>query len=283
MKISFLDFWGDFDPNHNFFLYLLRSIQENVEVVTPEKAELLIFSCYGDQNKKYNHCKKIFYTAENKRPKDFTCNYSLSFDFDESNNIRLPLWLVNIDFFEKVNYKNPQYVIPINYITNFNTNPFYKKVKKEFCVIVNNHFANRRDEILQALNKYKPVHGFGNPFKNWFYGEDNKLDIISNYRFNICFENSIYPGYYTEKLLHAKTAGCIPLCNSDSNINKDFNKKCFINLNDFDSVESYVNYIIEVENTPSLYKLYINEPLFETADYPVKYLEQIKNKLKKII
>ena len=66
-------------------------------------------------------------------------------------------------------------------------------------------------------------------------GEKYKLDIISDYKFNICFENTIHPGYYTEKLLHAKIAGCIPIYYSDEKMNIDFNEKCALNLYDFEN------------------------------------------------
>jgi len=60
--------------------------------------------------------------------------------------------------------------------------------------------------MVQELSKYKKVDCYGEPHGNWFYDEGGKIDLISKYKFNICFENSIHPGYYTEKPIHAKYA-----------------------------------------------------------------------------
>ena len=80
MKVSFLDFWGEpkpFEPENNFFYYLLREIRENVEVVEPKKADLIISAKFGNDYLKYNHCLKIFYTGENVRPDLDNFDYSL--------------------------------------------------------------------------------------------------------------------------------------------------------------------------------------------------------------
>jgi hypothetical protein len=106
---------------------------------------------------------------------------------------------------------------------------------------------------------------------------------ISDYRFNICFENKLYPGYYTEKPIHAKVAGCIPLYYADKDINKDFNSNCFINLSDFNSVEEYTEYILKVENTPSLFNEIKNQSLFNTPNFPLEFLDDIKNKITKTL
>ena len=42
-------------------------------------------------------------------------------------------------------------------------------------------------------------------------------------------ENQISDGYITEKLLHAKISGNIPIFYGDATVNKDFNPNCFRN------------------------------------------------------
>jgi hypothetical protein len=51
--------------------------------------------------------------------------------------------------------------------------------------------------------------------------------------FNLCPENSMYPGYYTEKVPEAFGCGCIPVTWADQNIASEFNTGAFINLADF--------------------------------------------------
>ena len=56
---------------------------------------------------------------------------------------------------------------------------------------------------------------------------------MKNYLINFCPENELYPGWYTEKVPDAFLAGNISLTWADQNIRTDFNKKSFINLNDY--------------------------------------------------
>ena len=120
MKVAFLNFWEDFDPHNNFFIHLLRKYRDNVEVVEPDKADTIIYTCFGQEHLKYNHCKKVFYTGENLRPNYNECDVSLTFDFEDydSKNVRLPLWMLYIDWFNVGSYNNPNGLVPIEKINN---------------------------------------------------------------------------------------------------------------------------------------------------------------------
>lgn len=282
MNVSFADFWDGFDNNDNFFIDLLKCINPKYNFVPySNQTEVLIYSCFGHSHHyaDKNRVKKIFYTGENLRPNYNDCHYSLTFDFDsyEGRNIRLPLWMLQIDWFNKKGYKNPQYVIPLDYLKS---NPFMNKPKQKFCSIVFNSRSPHRWEIIEKLNRYKSVDCYGKPFNNWFYGEDTKLNVISDYKFNICFENSIFSGYYTEKLIHAKTAGCLPLYWADTGCENDFNKNSFINLYNFNDLDQFVEKIIELDNDDTQYKKITSEYLFENKELS---LDSIKKEIGKIL
>lgn len=282
MNISFADFWDGFDPNNNFFYDLIKSIDSSCNFIPfSNSTDILIYSCFGQSHKKTDmkKVKKIFYTGENLRPNFNECHYSLTFDFDtyDSKNFRLPLWLLQIDWFNKTNYSNPQYVIPLE---DLKQNNLMTKPKNEFCCILFNGRSEHRWETIEGLKKYKPVHCYGKPFGNWFYGEENKLNLISNYKFTICYENSIYPGYYTEKIIHAKTAGCLPLYYADNNCEKDFNTNSFINLYDFDGLDIFIEKIIELDNDDIKYNKITSEYLFSNREIS---LDNVKKFLKNLI
>ena len=277
MKLSFLNFWGDFDPNNNFFIHLLKSYKENVQVVSPERADNIIYTCFGQEHLNYNNCNKIFYTGENIRPNFGECNGALSFDIDDhgGKNVRLPLWMLYIDWFNVGSYGNPNGLVPISKINN---NRFKNRLKTKTCCIVVNHLGNNRNIIMNKLQQHFSVDGKGKPFNNWDYGEDLKYNFISDYKFNICFENTIYPGYHTEKLFHAKIAGCIPLYNGSTTIDSDFNPKCFLNLQDFSNIENFISKILEINSSDRLYKEIYEQPLFNTEPS----LEDTFNKVNKL-
>jgi hypothetical protein len=280
MKICFSDFWTPFDPNNNFFIHLLKQSFENIEVVNPENADVMFFSVFGMENTLYKNCKKIFFTGENQRPNFKKCDYSLTFDFDdyEGMNFRLPLWYLYIDWFNVGTYGNPEWLIPESYL--YGESEFTKKPKDKFCSIVFGKLVESRLNAIQTISGYKNVDIFGkaNPDYNLPDGEKHKLDLISNYKFSLCYENSVTPGYHTEKLLHGKIAGNIPIYYGDETVCKDFNSKCFINSVNM-SDEELVEKIKEIELNDDLYDDMINQPLFTTK----KNLDSIRNNFNNIL
>jgi hypothetical protein len=283
MNISFIDFWDGFIYENNFFIDLLKSMNRNYNLIPfSDETDILIYSCFGERHKTANRnkVKKIFYTGENVRPNYNDCDYSLTFDFDtySHKNIRLPLWLLQLDWFNKKNYGNPQFVIPLQEIAY---NKWAQKQKTQFCSIVFNNPSPYRIEIIQKLSKYKPVHCYGRVTNNSIpYGEDTKCELISNYKFNICFENSIHPGYYTEKLIHAKISGCLPLYWADNNCEKDFNPNSFLNLYNFNSINEFVDKVIWLDNNQEEYNKICDEYLFKDK---VLSLDNIKQQITNIL
>jgi hypothetical protein len=266
MNISFLDFWQypkSFDPNNNFFIYIIRELFENVQVVHPEDADVIFFSSFGNENGMYKDCKKVFYTGENQRPNFNKCDYSLTFDYDryDGRNFRLPLWYLYIDWFNVKTYDNPDWLIPEDYL--YFENEFTKKEKSKFCSIVFGSPVESRLNAIESISRYKPLDIFGKANKSHDLpdGEKYKLNLISNYKFSLCYENSVYPGYHTEKLLHGKVAGNIPIYYGNSTVRYDFNKKCFINANDI-SLDELLEKIKEIDNNDMLYKDILCQPLF---------------------
>jgi hypothetical protein len=284
MNISFCDFWGGFQDDNNILTHLLKECASNLNIVPfSQDTDILFYSCYGGNHHQADRSKtkKIFFPGENERPNYNECDFSLSFDFDtyDGKNFRFPLWLSYIDFFDKKTYVNQKYLLPPNFVFKPEENNFYfLKEKTQPCCVLSKHLKNRKDELLNVLTPKMPVHGYGSYFNNGIPdGEDVKMDLLCNYKFHICFENSIFPGYYTEKLLHAKAAGTIPIYHSDSKISEDFNPDSFLNLSNYSSIEEFVSNIIKVDNDSTLYYNIKNTPLFKTPDVPYNILNEAKN------
>jgi hypothetical protein len=282
MNISYLDFWPGFDSNCNWFNLLFREALKGVEInfnSAPEEADIIMFSGFGSQNIHYKNSKavKIFYTGENERSNLSVADYSLSFDYDshDGRNFRLPHWYMYVNWWDEPNFSHAR----------ISKERLFKKhdpeevfSRKEFCSIIIGNPVRNRIEVAQKLDTFKPVHGYGRVFARPYSG--CKVDLMEKYRYNICFENSIYPGYITEKLLEAKVAGCIPIYYGTETVNTDFNEKCFINFANYSSNEELLQEIIELENNPSKFKQIAAEPLFNESPNLKKLYQFIRVALK---
>jgi hypothetical protein len=77
---------------------------------------------------------------------------------------------------------------------------------------------------------------------------EKKLDIMSDYKFCICYENcSIIPGYITEKIFDSFFAGCIPIYLGAPNIEEYIPKNCFIDRRNFPNDKSLLKYLLSID------------------------------------
>ena len=98
--------------------------------------------------------------------------------------------------------------------------------------------------------------------------KDELNDFLKNYKFTIAAENSSFPGYTTEKIIHPLSVGSIPIYWGSTTVGEDFNEKAFINLNNFSSTKEAVELIKEIDNDDILYKEILNEPIFKKNEFP---------------
>ena len=73
-----------------------------------------------------------------------------------------------------------------------------------------------------------------------------KRSVLSRYRFAICFENTIFPGYLTEKLFDCLLAGCIPIYWGDPTIADQIPPDCYIDYRQFGSLTELDCYLRQV-------------------------------------
>ena len=111
-------------------------------------------------------------------------------------------------------------------------NTFLEKPRKS--VLFASHLREPRKTLLEALKNQMDVVEFGKHFdssiKSHHQSGFQKLKILRNFGYNLCPENGMYPGYYTEKIPEAFMGDSLPITWTDSNIAVDFNPKAFINL-----------------------------------------------------
>lgn len=263
MNICYLDFWPGFDANCNWFNLVFKDCfnKDFNFNSSPEEADIIFASSFGNERYKTKKLKaiKIFYTGENERPDLDFGDYTLSFDFDTygGRNFRLPHWYLYVNWWNESDF--PHARISLEQL-NHKWEPEDICNRDNFCAIVIGNPVQNRIEIANKLNNFKNIHTYGRAFGKPYDG--CKVKLLENYRWNLCFENSITEGYTTEKLFEAKIAGCIPIYYGHQSAALDFNDQCYINYIDFNSSEDLVNLVSKYENDKDSFMRIASRPLF---------------------
>jgi hypothetical protein len=80
----------------------------------------------------------------------------------------------------------------------------------------------------------------------------NKIETISKYKFNLCLENMMYPGYVTEKIIDCFRARVIPIYLGAPDILDFVPQNTFIDLRNFKNLESLMKYLESLNNEEAL-------------------------------
>jgi len=265
LRLGFVDTFGAVE---NYFTDILSQIYDITrDDINPN---YLIFGDrnFGDQNKMFNNranCIKIFYTGENERPSAYDCHYSISFDHNEGTNFRLPLYAL-YDYDN--HFRNTPNTSTVNR-TEADLDFLFSK-NAEFCsFIVKNGACDYRNYWFHRLSQYKRVQSGGPLFNNIGYilprGEDSvaaKMKFLDYHKFNLCFENSSYPGYVTEKLYDALCAKTIPIYWGSPTVPLDFNPKAFLTRHDYDNDDLFFEAIKLIDQNDDLYREMYLQPMF---------------------
>ena len=265
MKLCVVNFWeGAFDGD--FFDFFFSSCFADLTYTTnPHEADLVVTSVFG--NVQTDPAKTISYIGENIRPSYIGYSHSLSFDYDTygGRNVRLPLWYSRLawdGFTEKprrVGSNNHGYepLIPIKPLLQPRKLDMTKKDK--FCALIAGNPEGLRINLFHSISKYKQVDGYGNMFGRAL--RQSKFDLLKEYKFCLCPENSIYDGYVTEKLLDAYAGCTIPIYSGTGTVDKDFNDNAFLNYQWWKDMVKFIGYIEELDNDFEQYKLRYEQPL----------------------
>lgn len=280
-RVSYHDFWPGFDPKSFFDPLMdqvvaqseLRGIKlvDSVSISSVFPRHTLISSL---RRRVFGHSptitdqtyldaeKRIWFTGENQRPPRSAYDLTLSFDTDDyqGTNLYVPFALLALDWFQlgMDSFNAPRLgrsVSPGEVAAARDTNICERP--KFACAFISNPEPTRMRAI-DLLNQYKTVDVFGRAGQIF---DGGKVDIASNYRFMVCFENDLYPGYVTEKVVDSWAAGCLPLWRGDDAAGI-LNKGAFINAKDFTSLSAFVDFVIATDNDPDAMQTIASQPLF---------------------
>ena len=253
MKTLKLGFTDTIEPIANFFIKALEK-------------EYLIFGDrnFGGNNSTFDNknCVKIFFTGENERPWNYHCHYAISFEHMDSDRFyRMPIYVV-------YDYDNQHRDLPNS--TNKVRKIEDRQTQNKFCsALVSNPRCEFRNNFFHKLSSYKQVDSAGawnnNIGRQLPRGSDGvkvKFDFINNYKFNLCFENSMYPGYATEKLYEALCCNTIPLYWGSPTVEMDFNPKAYLSWHDYQDDDEFIKAIIELDTNEDKYNEMFLQPMF---------------------
>jgi hypothetical protein len=249
------------DYSRGLLPIIAQSIGYRLEWVTPSLADLLIQGPFIKADlKKLRWCPKplraqmqsalnliskrgspplrVFHSAENIRHDYLPADYSISFDLNinSTHHYRLPYWMEMIDWTHEgiVGNQNPRYgrLLTIERLRQPLGKYFLEK--KRAVAFLSSHIREPRKTLFNAIQAVMPITGYGAYFnKNITSHHESGLlkhTLLQEFGFNLCPENGMYPGYYTEKIPEAFFADCLPITWTDENVKVDFNPRAFINL-----------------------------------------------------
>jgi len=264
-KICVVNFWeGAFDGD--FLEYFFSACFNGITYTdNPHEADLVVTSVFG--NVYTDPAKTIAFIGENIRPSFVNYNYSLSFDYDSysGRNHRLPLWYARLawpGFIQKPRKSNShnhgyEDLISIDSLTNGRTLDMSQKIK--FCAMIAGNPEGLRVNLYNSISKYKQVDGYGNMFGNSL--RTSKFEILPEYKFCLCPENSVYDGYTTEKLIDAYAGLTVPIYSGDVSVGYDFNTSAFLNYQASKDMEDFVDTIKQMDEAIDWYKERYEQPL----------------------
>lgn len=300
------------DYKHGLLPLIIRNLGYQIQWVRPPLCDLQIRGAFFKQDKKryrwlprpvrpfaanFENALKgslnsrssdpltLFHTTENIRYDAVTADYSISFDLSVQSkaHLRFPYWMEMLDWSHEGLFgnQNPRFgqLLNISKMMQPLGKDFLKRPRK--VAMFSSHLREPRFTLVKAVSNLLPLDGFGPYFDKRILSHHqsnfNKVDVLQDFAFNLCPENGLYPGYYTEKIPEAFVAGCLPLAWADTNVCSDFNPEAFINLEpmswqDFEPLK-------EILNSPAQLNAYSDQTLLRW----IPTVEPMKNFVREIV
>ena len=244
IRINFANYWDG--PRHDYERdpdYQFLCSRYNVEI--SPNPDYLFCQVLGHDDLNYN-CVKIVTTGENMVPDFSRFDYVIGFDYIEFGDryLRHPLYVRYAEY-EKLK-SAPE------------CSPTMKSrlLDRGFCsfVVSNSKGADpMREYFFRELSKYKKVDSGGRHLNNVGGPVKDKLAFCARYKFNIAIENSVCPGYVTEKVMQPLAVNSVPIYYGDPLVGNDFTSDCMVRIKDKDDVERAIAEIIELDRDDDAY------------------------------
>ena len=199
----------------------------------------------------------LWFSGENVRPPVGRWDLTLSHDVDDfqGTNVYFPYWIEALGI-----YASPT----VNFLGQVQTldallaNRQTDWVQREgFVCAFLGKTSGLRMHAIEALRRRGPVEVFGpavgRPVKD-------KMSIAKDFKFVLCFENDLYPGYVTEKPFDAWGTGAIPLW-WGSDPAGYLNEESMLNLANFENIEAFADAVADLSVNKHLGRTMSERPI----------------------
>ena len=239
VNLNFVGFLPFFPPET---LPFYKALADNLELNISENPEYLIDRGLGFGHLKYD-CIKILFLGENCVPDFNTFDYAVGFD--------------DLSFGDRY-IRHPLFARYSSYplLAERKKEPDASLLTRKFCsfVVSNSEFADpMREKFFRRLSQYKKVDSGGRFLNNIGGPVKDKLAFLREYKFNIAFENSVSPGYTTEKIMEAYVAQSIPIYYGNPTVETDFRLNSMVRIKDESDIDRAIEEIIRLDNDDDAY------------------------------
>lgn len=243
-------FW----PNHLVAVVLRDLIDDQFELTSEENSQIGFYGSYTEPpsitqraRRKLGRAlgrsdtdpvKKVFFSIENVRPDFEKFDFCITSDLaiQSENHLRLPYWKQILSWpcmtEKSITYSRFGELLDVNRLLQPLGDEFLERPQRGS--IICRHLTEPRASLLASVRKVIEVDGFGGAFNRGIAHHNQsgfeKNTLLKDYGFNLCPENSMHPGWYTEKVPEAFYAGCLPIGWCDSSVSVDFNPDAFVNM-----------------------------------------------------
>ena len=250
-------------------------IENQVDVVwNPENPDILFASehiytssfFFSEFRRLYYRAKiRIILEYEAEKPDWNLFDYAIGFDNKYQDPDRFIRIFSPLDMYNKFISKRKNEIITQKQARE------ELKGKTSFCNFLysNPNAHPMRDRLFFELSRYKKVDSLGQHLNN--VGKEGTgfvnhagecVQIKRPYKFSIASENAVYNGYTSEKIFTSLEAHTIPIYFGNPDVADDVNPEAYINVSDFESLDSLVKYIEQVDKDDDLWIKYVSAPWF---------------------
>jgi hypothetical protein len=279
-KVFVNGFWGGFltgdDANDvtAFQRLLSKTVLGPVEFTqNASEADVLLESVFGPsllRAKKHlgphgDWKCTIYYSGEPFAPPVHANEYTLVLDSEPTagNNVNFPLYL--------------SYLECNGFLPRLLARPQVTRVPPKFCCfIVSNGNSPTRLRMFDKVQQYKRVDSMGAFANNMPGGQPLQakyhtaayFEVLSQYKFILCFENTKKGTYITEKLINPYLAGIVPVYWGTNYVHEVFNAESMVYLEDETDEASFnrvLAQMVELDQDDAKYLEMVNRPVFSTS------------------